>query len=131
MASRFFASCCHAGDARLGQNLSPRLIAAVVVWPPTSEPHARRHALGAGRGDLAYVAGQRPTFYAFNQPGMARSFFQSDFFVAQRPEYFQVEFPEGTFKSLHLAPALFVRKDRPALAEVERALGARLIDARP
>jgi hypothetical protein len=91
----------------------------------------RRDALGAGRGDLAYVAGQRPTFYAFNQPGMARSFFQADFFAAQRSEYFQVEFPEGTFKSLHLAPALFVRKDRPALAEVERALGARMIDARP
>jgi len=84
---------------------------------------------GAGRADLAYVAGLRPTFYAFNEGGMAKSFFQADYFARQRADYFLLEFPVGTFRSVRLAPALLVRKDRPAVAELAQALGARLIDA--
>ena len=84
---------------------------------------------GAGRADPAYIAGLRPTFYAFNQLGMAKSFYQAGYFEAQRADYFLLDFPAGTFRSTQLAPALLVRKDRPEVGEVARALGARLIDA--
>jgi hypothetical protein len=91
--------------------------------------HGEVQVLGTGRIDHAYVASHRPTFYAFERFGMAASFYQGDFFVPYRNDYFLLEFPFGFFKSDRVAPMVMVRKDRPDVDALARAMGARLTDA--
>jgi len=91
--------------------------------------HGKVQVLGTGRIDHAYVASHRPTFYAFESVGMAASFYQGDFFIPYRNDYDLLEFTFGFFKSDRVAPIVMVRKDRPQVEELARAMGARLTDA--
>ena len=96
---------------------------------PYVAEHGQVQMLGTGRIDHAYVASHRPTFYAFESLTMAASFYQGDFFIPYRNDYDLLEFTYGFFKSDRVAPVILVRKDRPQVDELRRALGARLTDA--
>jgi hypothetical protein len=86
--------------------------------------------LGLGRSDPAYLVAQSPTFYAFEYVVPAVDFFRSLEFAKERDKYYLVQYPANYLATKTFnAPVLFVRKDRPEVERVAKALGARLVDA--
>jgi hypothetical protein len=84
---------------------------------------------GIGRFAPGYLVAQRPTFYAFEYVELAVDFFASREFAPERDKYLLVQYPAGYLGARDFnAPTLLVRKDRPELDRVERALGAKLVD---
>ncbi|MGC4066439.1 MAG: hypothetical protein QM784_17765 [Polyangiaceae bacterium] len=85
---------------------------------------------GLGRSAPDYLVAQRPTFYAFEYVGVAVEFFASREFAKERGKYALVQYPAQYLGAKNFnAPTLFVRKDRPELDRIERALGGKLVDA--
>lgn len=84
---------------------------------------------GSGRVDVAYVAAQRPTFYAFNIVPEAARFYSRPEFAPFRAEYALLQFPYRYLQPLKELPiTVFVRKDRKDLDSLVSAVGGRLID---
>ncbi len=98
------------------------------------DPHIARSGrpilLGTGRFDPGYVGARRPTMYAFNFADLAATFYREPAFAPYRDEYYLIRFPYGYLRELMTAPpTLFVRKDRPGVSDMAKALGASLVDA--
>ena len=86
--------------------------------------------LGIGRFDSRYLVAQNPTFYAFEYATMAADFYASKEFATDRDRYLMIQYPYGYLGSKSFSPpTIFVRKDRPEVERVAKALGAKLVDA--
>ncbi|MEO6602283.1 MAG: hypothetical protein ABIQ16_20545 [Polyangiaceae bacterium] len=84
---------------------------------------------GIGRKDLAYVVTRRPTFYAFNLVSEAATLYAEPAFSHHRDEYMLLQFPYRYLAPLKALPlTVFVRKDRPDLEGLARAVGGQLLE---
>lgn len=83
---------------------------------------------GIGRGDVSYVAGQRPTFLVFTFPIGAAGYFQDPGFARYRGEYLLLKWPWWYYTRPHDPVSILIRKERPGLQAFADALQATLVD---
>jgi hypothetical protein len=83
---------------------------------------------GIGRGDVSYVAAQRPTFFVFTFPIGAAAYFKDPSFAPYRDEYLLLKWPWWYYTKPYDPVNILVRKDRPGLPEFAAALDATLVD---
>jgi arabinofuranosyltransferase len=91
----------------------------------------RGRALGTmGKMDTAYVVSKHPTFYQMNFPSGIHDIFNDPAFAADRGAYFVVDTPFVRTAKWRDKKILLVRKDRPDVEAVARAMGGELVDLR-
>jgi len=83
-----------------------------------------------GKTDLDYVIRRRPTFYYFNFAATLNDLYGRPAFVAQQDEYLAILAPEYLAYPRADRKLLAVRRDRPDVARLAKALDARLVDVR-
>ena len=90
--------------------------------------HGKRILNGIGKTDWGYLAGQTPIFYALNFPEGAVALYASREFAPLRDKYYMLRLPPPYHDYPISPPTILVRKDRPAVEQLARDLGATLVD---